>query len=191
MLASRVLLGSSIGVSWPVPPSSFRPRMDLWNPARLADRLRADAVPSREQARYLILSSLLQLSLGRLSVLGPREFLHPASLLTLLLGGLVAVLGLRRCAAANARGDDRELGTRYFCLALPLTLRLYALWFGVAAVLHFVAGSPARVGTSLGAQWALWAGSLALWLWGLTWYFRTLARYMARASGAERLAAAS
>ena len=165
--------------------------MDLWNPVRLADRLRADAVPSREQARYLILSSLLQLSLGRLSLLGPREFLHPASLLTLLLGGIVAVVGLRQCAAANAQGDDRELGTRYFCLALPLTLRLYAFWFALAAVLHLVVGSPAGVGTTLGAQWAMWAGSLALWLFGLTWYFRALARYMARASGAERLPAAS
>lgn len=159
--------------------------MHLWDVERIISQLRAGDLSEVEQTRYLIAGVILQLLIGRSSVLsaavsrqGWTPFVFPA------IAAIMAITGIRACARANARGDGRDLIARYVCLALPLTIRMYVLWAAAVLTLFVLTGYPGHSPGDVVTAWAFWMVSLVLYAGLLTWFFRRLAQAVARASGA-------
>ena len=91
--------------------------MIVWNAGRLAEDLRAERVPSRDQLVYMLVALVLQTLSGRASLLGAfssgggglRAAFWPVVSLA------IAAAGLLACFRANARGGRPRL-PRAYCL---------------------------------------------------------------------------
>src|SRR5690242_21470685 len=148
--------------------------MVLWKAQVLAEELREDRVSEREKLGYLLVGVVLQVLLGRASILAALR--SPAALLSSVVVLLLDVVGLVLVFRANAQGDGRQFVERYICLAVPLGIRMYALYAGLALALYVLTGLRAPIAGS--RSWAVWLAWWALYYGVPIWFFAAMRRWI-------------
>jgi hypothetical protein len=152
----------------------------LWRAGQLAAELRDGRLTETQKFHYVIAAAALHYTIGPLSLLnGPKD---TRTLVLLLMAATLATLGLVWCFQANQRGDGRLFLERYLCLAVPTTIRTYAigygLYYGLAAAAYGLLGESS-------IQWLRdpWGVPVVFGALLLVAYFATLRHYVVQASG--------
>ena len=100
--------------------------MYFWHVNRLSDLLKKDQIRQRQIWLYFVLSFVF---FGKISLFMAYMMIYSLeeALLELVLGVLGALWGVHQCFLANESGDGRRFLDRFFCLSLPIMVRLFCV----------------------------------------------------------------
>jgi len=107
--------------------------MYLWKVNNLIDDLRNDRITEKESMKYLVVTSVLYI-LGNDSyfTIG-LEYSYLDTISTFLIIA-ITIVGTLYCYSANNIGDNRDFIKRFFCLSLPVSIRLLVIVTPLAIV---------------------------------------------------------
>lgn len=148
--------------------------MYLWNVSRAASALREETVSESEKFQYLLVAAALQSLVGKAALIVRGQTVGGVVVVLAILG--VTLWGLWQAFATNQRGDGVRFLERYIVLSVPLTFQFYTLYI-VAALTTYLLTLGAWQRAS-GWSPLLWA----VYLLGLVWLFRRLARFIGHAA---------
>jgi len=113
----------------------------VWNVNLLVEELRADVVQERDKFHYILASAALHYLVGPVSLLSSPSWetlgWNTAAM-------IIGVFGIASAYSANHGDSGHSFIERYFCLSLPVIVRLYLVGYVVyyAANIAVLAFSP-------------------------------------------------
>lgn len=121
----------------------------IWNPRKLSDALRADAISEAATLRYLLLFGALYEVIYLMDLI-PETEIDPVSstdVASTIFHIVVWIVGTILCFKTNARGDNRDFLRRYICLYSILSvwsflpLAIFIVFYQIGLTLWWTSGA--------------------------------------------------
>ena len=105
----------------------------LWNTKTLSENLKNNELSQTDKFKYFFIIIVINTIIFEFSS-GIEDYENIYLVVGSSLNVLITVFGLIFCYKTNQSGDNKEFIERYFCLSLPITIKLIVLFLVLFAV---------------------------------------------------------